>query len=254
MTAINPRSPVPKYHQLRDILLELIDGELEVDAPIPSERELADRHRLSRMTVRQAVDSLVAEGRLNRVAGVGTFVAEPKMDVQIRLASFSEDMRSRGMQPGTTVLGLERLPATAHVARQLEIAVGDPVVHVDRLRYADGVPMTVQSTYLPDYLVPGLAERGIDGSLHQLLRERFGLELTWGEQTIEAGTADATIASLLEIPIRSVVLRLCRRTFADNRVVEYDTASYRADRYQLWVPLAKPVTPFRNVRNLGGSQ
>jgi GntR family transcriptional regulator len=254
MTAINPRSPIPKYHQLREILLELIDSELQVDAPIPSERELAERYGLSRMTVRQAVDSLVAEGRLTRVAGVGTFVAEAKMDVQIRLASFSEDMRSRGMHPGTTVLGLERIQAGAHIAKELEVSVGDPVVRIDRLRYADGVPMSVQGTYLPELLVPGLVERGVDGSLHQLLRERYGLELTWGEQTIEAGTADAATAALLEIPDRSVVLILRRRTFAGDRLVEYDTSSYRADRYQLWVPLTRPVTPFRNVRNLGGSQ
>lgn len=253
MSAINPRSPVPKYHQLREILLELMDTELSVDTSIPSERELAERYGLSRMTVRQAVDSLVAEGRLNRVAGVGTFVAEPKMDVQIRLASFSEDMRSRGMQPGTTVLGLERISAGAHIAKELEVSVGDSVIRIDRLRYADGVPMSVQSTYLPESLVPGLFDRGLDGSLHQQLRQRHGLELTWGEQTIEAAAADAATARLLEIPDRSVVLLLRRRTFAGDRLVEYDASSYRADRYQLWVPLTRPVTPFRNVRNQGGS-
>ncbi len=254
MSEINHRSAVPKYHQLREILLELIDGELAVGEPIPSERELAERYALSRMTVRQAVDSLVGEGRLGRVAGVGTFVAEPKMDVQIRLASFSDDMRSRGMTPGSTVLTLERVEAAAHVARELEVDAGDPVIRIDRLRYADGVPMAVQRTYLPESLVPGLIDRGLDGSLHVLLRERYGLELTWGEQTIEAGMADAATASLLEIADHAVVLRLRRRTYAGDQPVEFDTSSYRADRYLLWVPLTRPAPPFRNVRNQGGSQ
>jgi GntR family transcriptional regulator len=254
MSEINHRSAVPKYHQLREILLELMDGELAVGEPIPSERELAERYALSRMTVRQAVDSLVGEGRLERVAGVGTFVAAPKMDVQIRLASFSDDMRSRGMQPGSTVLSLDRIAAGQHVAKELEVAPGDPVIRLDRLRYADGVPMSVQSTYIPEPLVPGLIDRGLDGSLHVQLRERYGLELTWGEETIEAGTADAATASLLEIADRSVVLRVRRRTYAGDQLVEFDTSSYRADRYQLWVPLTRPATPFRNVRNQGGSK
>lgn len=252
MTAINPRSPVPKYHQLRDILLELMASELEVGAPIPSERELAEQYGLSRMTVRQGVDSLVADGRLTRVVGVGTFVAAPKMDIQVRLASFTEDMRSRGMQPGTTVLTIERIAVAAHVASELEMNVGDSVVRIDRLRYADGVPMAVQSTYLPETLVPGLVDRGLDGSLHQLLRERYGLVLDWGEQTIEAGSADAATARLLEMPAGSVTMRLRRRSYAGDQLVEYDDSSYRADRYQLWVPLARPAEPFRNVHKQGG--
>src|SRR5262247_1041326 len=101
MGGIDPRSPVPKYFQLREILLDLIDsGELPLDTPIPSERELCRRHGLSRMTVRQALDHLVTEGRLYRVPGKGTFVARPKIEMPLRLVSFTEDMRNRGLEPG----------------------------------------------------------------------------------------------------------------------------------------------------------
>jgi GntR family transcriptional regulator len=73
---IDPQSSVPKYSQLREILLDVIDAELAYDALIPSERELVDRYGLSRMTVRQAINHLVAEGRLYRIAGKGTFVGD----------------------------------------------------------------------------------------------------------------------------------------------------------------------------------
>ena len=80
MTAItiDPESPVPKYFQLQEILLDLIEKELTYNEMIPSERELVDRYGLSRMTVRQAINQLVADGRLYRLVGKGTFVARPK--------------------------------------------------------------------------------------------------------------------------------------------------------------------------------
>ena len=98
---IDHHSPVPKYSQLREILLDLVETELDEDQSIPAERELSARFGLSRMTVRQAVDHLVSEGRLYRVQGKGTFVARPKIEMPLRLASFTEDMRARGLEPGS---------------------------------------------------------------------------------------------------------------------------------------------------------
>jgi GntR family transcriptional regulator len=261
MSAINPRSPVPKYHQLRDILLDFIELEGAVNAPIPSERELSDRHGLSRMTVRQAVDSLVAEGRLYRVPGRGTFVARPKMELQVRLASFTEDMRTRGMQSASTTLALERVVATPHLARELEIGVGDTVVRIERLRLADDIPMAVEVVHLPERVVPNLQQNDlVNTSLYLLLAEKYGVVLTWGEQSIEAGSADAVTAGLLQIAPGGVVLRMRRHSYSDDVRVEYAQSAYRADRYKLWVPLTKPAPPYRRTtgtpvdssRSLGG--
>jgi GntR family transcriptional regulator len=256
---INPNSPVPKYFQLREILLDLIETELAADSPIPSERELCERYGLSRMTVRQAVDSLVADGKLFKVQGRGTFVskllrpksseifvAKPKTDLQIRLASFTQDMQRRGMVPASRTLAFERLEAPAHLARELGIAVGDPIVRLERLRFADGIPMAVERNHLPEVRVPGLLTDGVPRSLYEHLAERYGYNLTWGEQTIEASTADAEDAPLLDIPTGGVVLRMTRRSYAGDVLIEYDVASYRADRYQLWVPLEPPTAPITN--------
>lgn len=243
--AIDPHSPVPKYHQLQEILLDLVETELGVDAPIPSERELAERFHLSRMTVRQAIDGLVVEGRLYRVQGRGTFVARQKTDLQIRLASFTEDMRSRGMRASSRVLGFERVAATPQLARDLEIAAGDPVLRLERLRFADGIPMSVERTHVPERLAPGLLEAGLVGSLYAALQERFGLVLDWGEQTIEAMTPDPVDAALLEIGPQIPVLWMRRYSYAGHQRVEYASSMYRSDRYQLWVPLERPKAPHR---------
>jgi GntR family transcriptional regulator len=243
--AIDPRSPVPKYHQLQEILLDLVETELGVDAPIPSERELADRFKLSRMTVRQAIDGLVVDGRLYRVQGRGTFVARQKTDLQIRLASFTEDMRSRGMRASSRVLAFERIAATPQLARDLEIGVGEHVLRLERLRFADGIPMSVERTHVPERLVPGLLEAGLVGSLYSALQEQYGLVLDWGEQTIEAARPDPADAQLLEIGSEVPVLWMRRYSYAGHQRVEYASSAYRSDRYQLWVPLDRPKATHR---------
>lgn len=244
---IDPSGPVPKHQQLREILLELIEN-MGPDCLIPSERELGESHGLSRMTVRQALNQLVQEGRLYRVRGKGTFVAQPKVDLQVRLESFTEDMRRRGMVPASRVLRFERIVATMTVARQLELSPGDPVILFDRLRYADAIPMALECSYLPEFRVPGILDDGPPHSLYQRLAERYGLAPTWGEEVIEAGNPDRDEASLLDIPATGVVLRMGRRSYAGDVPVEYALSAFRADRYQLWVPLERPAQPITNPR------
>ncbi|MFB9322680.1 GntR family transcriptional regulator [Cryptosporangium minutisporangium] len=231
---IDARSPVPKYYQLREILLDLIERELTVDAPVPSERELAARYGLSRMTARQAIEHLVSEGKLYRVQGRGTFVARPKIDMPLRLTSFSEDMRARGMVPGARDLGRRSIDAPAAVARELGVEAGAPLYVVERLRTADGVPMALERSHLPARLVPGLLDQPLsDRSLYQLLAQEYGLLLDRGDQVIEAGIADRSDAELLALAPGSAVLRLQRRSWAGSVPVEYVVSTYRADRYQL---------------------
>lgn len=206
---------------------------------MPSERELASRYGLSRMTARQAVEHLVSEGRLYRVQGKGTFVASPKIDIPLRLTSFTEDMRARGMDPGARDLGRRAIPATAAVARELGIDLGATVYAIERLRTADGVPMALERSHIPARLAPDLLEMSLENrSLYELLGATYGLVLDHGDQVIEAGIADSGDAGLLGLGPGSAVLLLQRRTWAGSVVVEYAVSTYRADRYQLRASLA----------------
>jgi GntR family transcriptional regulator len=236
---IDHRSPVPKYSQLREILLDLVETELDADQSIPSERELSSRFGLSRMTVRQAVDHLVSEGRLYRVQGKGTFVARPKIEMPLRLTSFTEDMRARGLEPGSRDLDRRTDGASAHLARMLNIAPGERVHVIERLRTADGIPMAVERSHVPEAVAPGLADESLAGrSLYDVLASTYGVLLDRGEQTIEAGIADPTDAALLHLPAgAAAVLLLQRRSFAGDRPAEFVVSTYRADRYQLHVAL-----------------
>lgn len=243
MARIDPDSPVPKYLQLREILLDLVEGDAPaVGTAIPSERELCHRFGLSRMTVRQAVDHLIAEGRLRRVPGKGTFVARPKIEMTLRLTSFSEEMRARGMKPGARDLDRRVIKAGAHLARQLGLRPGDEVHLIERLRTADGEPMCVERAHIPVSLAPGLHTHDLtDRSLYALLEARYGLALDAGELTVDGGVADPDDADLLKLPHGGAVLLLRRRSFAGGVCAELGISTYRADRYQLRTTLETPA-------------
>jgi GntR family transcriptional regulator len=245
--ALDQHGPVPKHQQLREILMDFIQ-EADAEALIPSERELSQTYGIARMTVRQAVESLVAEGRLFKVAGKGTFVAKPKLDLQARLTSFAEEMSRRGMTPSSSVLTFGRVDANAHLTRELSAEAGEPLVYLKRLRNADDVPMAVESTWIPERLVPGMLDGPAPTSVYAALREQYGLAPDWGEDVIEAAVADHELGELLHIKAGRPVMHIERHSYAGETLLSYSVAVYRADRYQIWVPLAKPVPPITNPR------
>ncbi len=228
-----------KHVRVRDYLRSLVSQELQVGDVIPSERTLCERFGVSRMTVRQAVDVLVVEGLLVREQGRGTFVAPPKVDIEVRLASFGEEMRRRGMEPSSTVLTATEVGATPDVAEALELLPGERVHYLYRVRHADGEPMALEQTWVPAGRVPGLLADGPPDSVYGELRRR-GLAPDWGEETVTASEVDPQDAELLGLRPGAAVLQLTRRTFAGDVACAYSRSSYRADRYQLWVPLRTP--------------
>jgi GntR family transcriptional regulator len=232
------RPTVLKHVQVREYVRDLIEG-AEPGSPAPSERELVQRFGVARMTVRQALDALVGEGLLERVPGRGTFVARTRVDVPLRLSSYSEEMARRGLKPGARTLLARMEAAGPGVARALEIEQGERVVHWQRLRLADGTPMCLEDAYLADKVVPGFLDRPLPQSLYADLKARELLP-TWGEDSVDADLARAEEAELLEVPIGSPVLRVARRAFAGEVAVEVARATYRADRYTLWVPVSRP--------------
>jgi GntR family transcriptional regulator len=234
---------VLKHVQVREYVRDLIDG-ADPGSPAPSERELVQLFGVARMTVRQALDALVAEGLLERVPGRGTFVARAKVDVRVRLCSFTEEMTRRNLKPDARTLLARMESAGPGVARALEIGEGDRVVHWQRLRLADSIPMCIEDAYLADSIVPGFLDAPLPTSLYAELQRRDLLP-TWGEDSVDADLAKPDEAELLAIAAGDCVLRIARRAFAGNIAVEVSRSTYRADRYTLWVPLSRPNVPVR---------
>ncbi|PZG05164.1 GntR family transcriptional regulator [Nonomuraea aridisoli] len=229
-----------KYATLRRVLAELIDTRMAPHDPLPSERELMQRYGVSRMTVRQAVEGLVRDGRVYRVQGAGTFVTDAgKITKSLTFSSFSEDIRARRMVPGGKLLRLESEPAEIDVARDLFVEPGTPVVHVTRLRTADGEPMCLENAWVPEHLVPDLASRRQVESLYDVL-EAAGAAPEHADQTISATVVNREQAELLGVPNNFPALRVSRVTHdARGRVVERVISLYRADRYDYRLSIAR---------------
>lgn len=229
-----------KHEELRRSLAEMIDDGLDAHQSLPSERELMQRFGVSRMTVRRAIERLAQEGRVYRVQGAGTFVSDPAtISKSLRLTSFSEDIRERRMEPDSTLLTIARAAADMACARDLFVEPGTPLVHISRLRTADGEPMCLENAWLPEALVPGLLDQGEPDSLYQWL-EQAGASPQTADQTIRATVLDSDQASLLAVPPHFPALEVQRVTRdARGRAVERAISLYRADRYDFRVTVSR---------------
>lgn len=231
-----------KYVDICTYLSDLVNTTLRPGDKVPSERALCDQFGVSRMTVRQAIDILVNEGLLVRRQGRGTFVAPTKLDLQLRITSFAQEMRMRGMVPSTKLLETYRDVPPAHIARALALDDGDSTYYIRRLRYADNAPMCIEEAWLPESPLPGFFDPNPPESIYSDLQAR-GYCPTWGEDTIESINLDRTQAKLLEVEPGAAGIVVTRRTFTESMPIEFAISFYRGDRYKLWVPIAQPLSP-----------
>ena len=232
--------PRPKHAQLRDALAELAATE-GPDVAIPSERDLMAAHGVSRATVRKAIDGLVADGLLQRIHGKGTFVARPRLESRLHLASFSQDMRRRGLVPSTRAprRSSSRSPpadvaAVARARRRRRRRW-----RLDRVRLADGQPIAHEHGWYPEPLLPGLIRHDLGGSLYEVFRDHYGLGIDAAEQTLWGEAADATYAGLLDAPLHTPLLVFRRVSTSAGKPLEHVVSRYRGDRYQLHMSLGR---------------
>ncbi|GAA1521269.1 GntR family transcriptional regulator [Sphaerisporangium rubeum] len=240
MTEESPR--IPKYYDVKRSLLELTKS-LPAGAALPPERALAVRFETSRTTVRQALTELVVEGRLLRIQGKGTFVAQPKVAQVLALTSYTGDLRTVGLEPDTKILDISYISADETLAKRLGINPGGRVLRIHRLRLANGEPMSIDTTHLSARRFSRLRrELEVHASLYETLHNAYNVRLTDAEEVIETVLATPYDAQVLGVDVGLPMLLLTRHAFdADGQPVEWAQSLYRGDRYKFVTRLHRPA-------------
>lgn len=242
MPTLERSNPLPLYYQLKEALKQqIISGHLAPRSTIPSEPELVASYHVSRATVRQALSELVREGLLYRQHGRGTFVSDPRVQQDIgELTSLTQELRKRGLRPGSLLLVSELVRGSTEIRRQLRLGETDQALRLERVRLADDLPIAHEIDYLPYPRAASVYERIkelADGSLYSLMASE-GLAPATVEQSISGDAASQRAADVLRIHPGEPGVHLASTTFDQTGLpIAYGETFFPRNRYILRVSL-----------------
>ncbi|MFI6767289.1 GntR family transcriptional regulator [Streptomyces sp. NPDC050355] len=226
--------PEPKYWHLKTVLSDALDSEFAVGEILPNERELAARFGVARATLRQALEQLELEGRLQRRRGVGTTVAPPRVGVAVAPARHTWPGAPGDDWQPVDAAQSDTVPAA--VARLLQTVPGEQVHIVRRTRVTNGQPVAAELLYVPSAAVPGHTEgpvRSAPARARAVLHELQELELEGQDRTVELGSARAEDARQLDRLPGAPVLVVTTRYVSGGRTTAVAVSTYRADTCRL---------------------
>jgi GntR family transcriptional regulator len=239
---LNHQESTPLYIQLKQDLFQQMDlGRLKPGQPIPSERSLCAKHRISRTTVRQALSEMINEGLLYRKQGKGTFVNQRKVNQGlVRIVNFERTVLELGLKPSTQILGNDVVPADIQTAKTLDLPLTSQILKLTLLGKGDATPLVLYESHFPlpfgQRMVKEafrLEKKGIPFSTYDLYERLGGVTPRSVVQTFEAIAADDRLAAIMKVK-KGTPIFMITSIFqtADQRPLEFRTALYRGDRYK----------------------
>jgi len=227
--------PIPLYYQLKQQILSIIEnGSLREGDMLPPESEFCSVLSISRPTVRQSLNELVADGYLTRSKGRGTFISKPKIEARFlsNLETFNNEMHAKNMRPSTKVIALNKITDVHEATEKLQIPSNTPLIYLSRLRLADESPIVYVETYLPYENFSNLLNIDLNEmSLYDSLEELYGIRVNRVRREIEAVNALRNEAELLKIAVNSAIslVKTVGYSQSFDGPVEYSIARYRGD-------------------------
>jgi GntR family transcriptional regulator len=229
-------SPVPLYHQLKQLLLQAIDGgTYRPGQAIPGDRELEEHYGVSQITVRRALAELAAEGYIVRERGRGSFVRKPILHLNYnQLGGFFDALSREGFLAESHILQIGRLVPSERIVEELCVTSDRPLLYFERLVYADGEPLCFVKAYFDvDERIVFTRQQLEEESAIVLLEREHGITLAWAERTIGAALATGRATSLLEVEdgVPMLSISMCMHDVHDKPIGLAESL-YRGDRYQ----------------------
>lgn len=225
-------SATPLYAQVEQALAGRLGVDLHPGDRLPTEDELIADFGVSRITVRRAIQNLVARQLVVTERGRGSFVAPPSFRQPLTaLTGFVEEMDALGLRSAATVLRVEEIVAADHVRQALELPLGARVTHIDRVRLAVGQPVSFDQTYLPVEWGRAVAQRDLASEpIFPILEQDLGIPLLEAGYALRADVADGAVGRALSVPTGAPILRIERTVFTTGqRPVDYEVLHYRGD-------------------------
>ncbi|MFC3931547.1 GntR family transcriptional regulator [Streptococcus dentapri] len=228
---------LPAYIRIHDAIKHDIDqGIWKIGSRLPSERDLSDSFDVSRMTLRQAITLLVDEGILERRVGSGTYVASQRVRDKMRgTTSFTEIIKSQGKEPSSQLISYKRCYPNDKEIRHLEITPKSYIIRMERVRYADDIPVVYEVTSVPEKLIRPFKREEVTEHFFQTLTNH-GYIIGKSQQTISADIADKKLASYLAIEEGHAMLALTQTSYLeDGRPFEFVRSKYVAGRFEFYL-------------------
>ncbi|UUZ92646.1 transcriptional regulator PhoB [Paenibacillus sp. P25] len=213
---LNNTSQKPLYFQLKQIIKEdILRGAYKAGEQLPPESELCETYGVSRITARRAITDLVEEGILHRQQGKGTFVKEAKVKRElISVGGFSELTMASGKTPSSQILSNTVIPADEEQAAAFQIDAGDPVLKLHRSLFIDNEPFIIETSLYPLKHLPDLEKHiGESTSTYTILKQRYNIELTRSEKTLEVVSASEYEAGLFRCDRGTPLFAIEKKTF-----------------------------------------
>ncbi|MCG5102578.1 GntR family transcriptional regulator [Oceanobacillus alkalisoli] len=232
---------IPLYYQLKELIKENISkGVWKPEEKIPNEIELAEQYNISRSTVRQAILPLVREGLLYRKQGRGTFVSKPKL-----AADFINFYLPRELGNKHVLVKLKEIEPSDFVREALRLDSIQKVYELSRIRYiqlANEEPVAIEKSYIASDLVPSFTDHTLDGRLHDLLNDEYGIKIVNAESYIDPVIVDEYEASQLDVEPVTPALKITRiaKQFNEEPVV-LTISIIRGDRCRIFLKSEQPV-------------
>lgn len=231
----------PIYIQIRDILFEKISsGEFKSDDQLPSERELSETYKISRMTARNVLTQLVDSGYAYRLKGKGTFVKLPNIERDfVKLSGFSQMLKSKGIKPSNKIVNSEIIVADKKIASLLETRIGTKVYKIVRIRYGNNIALALEYSYLPVDLFENLLQYDFErDSLYKVIEEDYKYKLKYSKQWIKITTLNKNESKLLNVNENTPVFLLESISYdMDENVIESTLSLNIGDRTAFYTEL-----------------
>lgn len=229
---------LPVYIQIHDQLKEEIQqGVWKVGDRLPSERELSGKFGVSRMTLRQAIQTLADEGILERKIGSGTYVANEKVQEKMSgTTSFTEIMESQGRVPSSKTIAYFLSPASSSEMEKLNLKKDEQILRMERIRYADGIPICFEVASIPQKLIASFSKSEITESFYHTLETKGDKKIGHANQTVSATLASEQIAEYLDVKRGEAILRLRQVSyFEEGTPFEYVRTQYVGNRFEFYL-------------------